>query len=387
MKFPFQDDITFFIPTQVIYGIDSSKRLGSLCAERGFRTVLVIIDPGVEKSGAAAATIDSLTGAGTDVHLWSGVRSNPTDADVMSGLTRYQEIRPDVIIGIGGGSAMDTAKGIALLASNGGVVGDYKGNGNVPQRSWPLVLLPTTAGTGSEVSANISITDSQTHEKLAVRDPNAAGAVAILDPILLQGLPAKAASAAGMDALTHAVESYVSVRATPFTRMLAYEATSRINSSLESFVRDRGNLEAAGTMLYGACLAGIAMAHSGTGNAHAVARALGGLYGVPHGDACAVALEPVMRFNQQAAATGYAELAKAFGTYQADGDVGVNAQQAVDRVAQLRRAVGIPDRFDIAPTADELRQLCEWTTGSSGPNPQPTDMDKAETLIRQVVSK
>lgn len=387
MSSPFLDDITFFVPTQVIYGIDSSTRLGPVCADRGFRSALVVIDPGVDRSGAAAAAIDSLTGAGTDVHLWSEVRSNPTDADVMAGLTQYRELLPDVIIGIGGGSAMDTAKGVALLASNGGVIGDYKGNGNVPRRSWPLVLLPTTAGTGSEVSANISITDSGTHEKLAVRDPNAAAMVAILDPTLLRGLPPKAAAAAGMDALTHAVESYVSVRATPYTRMLAREAAALINESLEAFVRDRGNLETAGTMLYGACLAGIAMAHTGTGNAHALARALGGLYGVPHGDACAVALEPVMRFNQQAAVTGYAKLAKAFGEHQAHEGAAVNAQRAVDRVARLRRAVGIPDRFDITPSADELRQLCAWTAANSGPNPRPTDANEAEALVRQVVSQ
>src|SRR5699024_8843976 len=228
---------------------------------------------------------------------WTDLQPNPIDADVEAAVDAMRTKQHDVVLGVGGGSAQDTAKAVAVLATNGGRVRDFAGNGNVPNRSCPLVLVPTTAGTGSEVTANASITNAETQDKLAIRDSNAYARIAVLDPNLLAGLPAGPAAAAGIDALTHAIESYASVRGSEFTRSLAAEAIGRMTNSLETFVADRSDPAAASSMLFASFLAGIAISHTGTGSAHAVSRALGGRFGIAHGIGCGVALPGVMRFN------------------------------------------------------------------------------------------
>lgn len=378
-------DFSFFIPTKIEFGTGLALRLGELCRREGFRSAMVVADPAVLASRAIDQALESLNTAGLRSFTWSQVQPNPTDLDVVAGLDAFQRQEADVIVGIGGGSALDTAKGIAVLAANGGAVRDYAGGSPTPKRAWPLVLLPTTAGTGSEVTANISITDTATNEKLALRHPHNYATVAILDPSLLASLPAGAAASSGMDALTHAVESYVSVRATPLTRVLAYEATRLIGESLSPFVADRADAFHGQQMLYGSCLAGIAISHTGTGSAHAVARALGGPFGVAHGMGCAVALVPVMRFNSDAVPGRYAELAVALGVADPHASVADNALRAVRRVNEIRDSSGIPERLDLDVTADMLPNLAQWTAQNAGPNPRPTSLSDAESLIREVI--
>lgn len=378
-------EFSFFIPTRIEFGTGLAKRLGELCRSEGFTSAMVVADPAVMASGSLDGALQSLQTAGVSSFVWSEVQPNPTDLDVVAGLAVFHAERPDVIVGIGGGSALDTAKGVAVLASNGGTVRDYAGNSPTPRRAWPLVLVPTTAGTGSEVTANISITDTETHEKLALRNPKNYATLAVLDPSLLSSLPTGAAASAGMDALSHAVESYVSLRATPLTKLLAFEATRLIGGSLTEFVADRTDLVHASRMLYASCLAGIAISHTGTGNAHAVARALGGPFGVAHGTGCAVALEPVMRFNSEAVPEQYAELARALDVADSHANHEENALRAGRRVGELRHASGLPQRLDLHVSADMLPMLAKWTAQNAGPNPRHTSLEDAESLIREVV--
>jgi alcohol dehydrogenase len=377
--------LSFYLPTRIELGAGIADRLGEYCAEQGFRSAFVVVDPGVHSSGAADEPLRSLEKQGLAVTLWTQVQPNPVDTDVEAAATALGADPRDVVVGIGGGSALDTAKGIAVLAANPGKVRDFAGNGNVPNKAWSLILVPTTAGTGSEVTANISITDSQTHDKLALRDPNNYASLAILDPTLLRGLPAGAAAAAGMDALTHAIESYVSVRSTALTKMMAEEATRLIGGSIEAFVADRSDLVHATAMLYGSCLAGIAISHTGTGNAHAVARALGGPYGIPHGLGCGVALESVMRFNEATVREDYAQLATALGVNDPGASAEANAHAAIDRVGALRAAVGLPERLDIVVEEETLGALSEWAAANAGPNPRATSQLDARELIRAIV--
>lgn len=376
---------SFHLPTRIEYAPGSADDLGRLCADSEFASAFVVVDPGVLAAGVADGALRSLKAAGLSVEVWSKLQPNPVDVDVEAGAAAFIAEKRDVIVGIGGGSALDTAKGIAVLATNGGRVRDYHGNGNVPRRAWPSVLIPTTAGTGSEVTANISITDSETHDKLALRDPNNYTAIAVLDPTLLRGLPRAAAASAGMDALTHAVESYVSIRSSVMTKLLAYEATCRIGASIEAFVENPADEQHAASMLYASCLAGIAISHTGTGCAHAVARALGGPYGVAHGTGCAVALEPVMRFNVTRVARDYARLAVGLGvSVSGDGDQ-TNAARAIDKVGQLRAGVGLPQRLDVVVEEDMFPMLGKWAAGAAGPNPRPTSVEDATELVRAVV--
>src|SRR5262249_2949901 len=219
----------------------------------------------------------------------------------------------DVIVGLGGGSGMDTAKAIAILATNPGRLRDYDGNDKVPNQGWPLVLVPTTAGTGSEANYNISVTNIDTHEKMAVRSVCACSRIALLDPQLLRQLPKSVAAAAVYDALIHAIESYTSRRANFHTRWIAREAIRRIGPALEPFVANRADVQPAAEMLYAARLAGMVISHTGTGAAHAIARALGARYDIIHGVATGALIEPVVRFNLEVAQNRYAEVGDALG--------------------------------------------------------------------------
>jgi len=208
----------------------------------------------------------------------------------------------------------------------------------------------------------------------------------VLDPALLRTLPAPAAAASGMDALVHAVESHVSRRTNALTQLFALEAIKRISRSLEIFVQDRANPVASADMLFASCLAGIAMTHTGTGAAHAIARALGGRYNVGHGLACGVLLEPVMRFNLASAQTGYAAVAEALGVADPQAAERERAEAAVRRVAEIRLHVGLPERLTIQLSASETTPIAEWASRNAGSNPRPASADDVRTLMARVVA-
>lgn len=375
----------FFFPTQVQFGEGKSQELGHLCQSQGYGSAFVVIDPGVYKSGAVEGVLANLRDLDVKVVEWTDLQSNPIDTDVEAAAAKLAENPSDVIIGIGGGSAQDTAKGIAVLAANGGRVRDYAGNGNVPRRARPFILVPTTAGTGSEATANASITQSDSHDKLAIRDPNAYAYHAILDPNLLAGLPAGAAAAAGIDALTHAIESYTSTRASEMSRFIAYESISRIATSLENFVADRADKTAAGNMLYASFLAGIAISHTGTGAAHALSRAVGGRFGVAHGIGCGVALAPVMQFNAAESANHYATIARALGVYDENATPESNAALAAARVDEIRQNIGIPLTLGLSASAGDMDDLGRWVVENAGPNPRTTGLQEARQLLEQIL--
>lgn len=375
----------FFLPTQIQFGSGKSQGLGRLCQSQGYGSAFVVIDPGVYDSGAVEGALANLRDSNVKVTEWTDLQSNPIDTDVEAAARKLAENPSDVIIGIGGGSAQDTAKGIAILAANGGRIRDYAGNGNVPRRAWPFILVPTTAGTGSEATANASITQSDSHDKLAIRDPNAYAYHAILDPDLLAGLPGKAAAAAGIDALTHAIESFTSIRASEMSRFIAYESISRIANSLENFVADRANETAAENMLYASFLAGIAISHTGTGAAHALSRAVGGRFGVAHGVGCGVALAPVMQFNAAESAEQYATIARALGVHDEHASVESNAARAAARVDEIRENIGIPARLGLKASAADMDDLGRWVVENAGPNPRTTGLVEAHQLLQQIL--
>lgn len=375
----------YAVPTRIMFGSGHASNLGKILTTNGYKSAFLVVDPGLHAGGHLTNVMQSLAGAGISYSVFTDIEPNPVDVAMESGAAQFKAAPCDVIIGIGGGSAMDTAKAIAMLATNPGRIREYDGNDIVPQDAWPLVLVPTTAGTGSEVTYNLSVTNADTHEKMAVRSVRNCAKLAVLDPELLVKLPASVAAAAGIDALVHAIESYVSNRATPPTRMIALEAIRLIGQSLERFVANRADSAAASNMLYAASLAGMCISHTGTGAAHAVARALGGRYNVVHGVACGILLEPVMRFNLETVLERYAEVGAALGA-PAGGSVRERAAEAVERVHEIRVNVGLPERLPIVVEPADLPALAQWAAGSSGPNPRKTSVDDAKDLIAAVVT-
>jgi alcohol dehydrogenase class IV len=376
----------FGVPTRILFGCGSAKKLGESVRKFGFGSAFVVLDPGLKKGGFVEHVVASLDAVSIPYSIFTKVEQNPFDIDMEQGAHKFAANPRDAVIGIGGGSAMDTAKGIALLATNGGRIREYDGTDRVAKNSQPLICVPTTAGTGSEVTANIAVTNFETHEKMSVRSIHNYPRLALLDPELLVNLPASIAAASGMDALVHAVESYVSLRANPMTRMLAYEAVRRVGSALVRFVSNRRDIEQGAQMLFGSMLAGMVISYTGTGSAHAIARALGGKYNVVHGMACGILLEPVMRFNLPQVEERYAELGEPLGAANQGISTRARAEAAVRRVGELRAAVGLPSRLPIEVAREALSDLAEWASRSAGPNPRPTSPIDAQDLITQVVS-
>lgn len=351
----------------------------------GAKSAFAVVDPGLASAGVAEPIFESLAAGGIIVTRFTEVQPNPIDIDIEKAAALFRSRPADVILAVGGGSSLDTAKGIAMLVANGGRVRDYDGNDRVPQDSAAVICIPTTAGTGSEVSANISVTNCDTHEKMAIRSRRIYPRWALLDPSLLSSLPAPVAAAAGMDALVHAVESYTSNRSNAFTRMLCREATRRIALSLEQFVAKPSDASAAAEMQFASCLAGMPLFYTGTGAAHAIARALGGYYNVVHGVACSVLLEPVMRFNLPAVEARYAELADAMEVTSGATSQSEKANAAIVRVRRLREAIGIPDVLDIEVSGDLIDKIATWAAKNCGPNPRPANPDDIRRLIVQAV--
>lgn len=377
---------SFGIPTRILFGINSAADLATECRRSGWASAFVVMDPGIQRAGVAGAALRSLADAGIEVTLFTEVEPNPVDRDIEAGAKVFAARQSDVIIGIGGGSALDTAKGIAVLATNGGQVADYDGTDKVPADAWPFVCIPTTAGTGSEVTRNISVTNAVTHDKMSIRSDRSFARLALLDPGLLVSLPRSVAAASGMDALVHAVEGYVSTRGNALTDALALEAIRLISGAIEPFVQDRSNLDLASTMLCGSCLAGMVITHTGTGIDHAIARALGGHFSLVHGVACGVLLEPVMRFNLPAVQDRYARIGDVMKVTEPGMSLRARAEAAIQRVHEIRKAVGLPDRLAVDVSGAVGREVVEAAVRNRGPNPQPATGEDVRRILAEVTA-
>lgn len=354
--------------TRVVFGMGSVDRVGEFARELGATTVLLVTDPGIVAAGHADRVRHALEHEGLRVILFSDVHENPTTRDVANCLEVARSAPIDLIIGLGGGSSLDTAKGCNFLLTNGGEMRDYWGVGKATKPMLPLIAIPTTAGTGSECQSFALIADEHTHQKMACGDPKAAAKVAILDPQLTVTQPRHVAACTGVDALSHAIESAVCRKQTVLSRMYAREAFRLIAGA---FIRvlDRGDdLDARGAMLLGAAFAGTAIENSMLGAAHSAANPLTARFNVVHGQAVGVMLPHVIAYNACDAATArrYAELASAAGL--ADGqDVPAAVDRLIAAVQQMLAAAQVPaslaaygvDRDAIPALAQEAAG--QWT--------------------------
>jgi alcohol dehydrogenase len=342
------------------FGAGAIARLPDIVAASGGTAALVVTDAALAASGVVASVTDLLAAAGLPVAVFSGVHPNPTTADLAAGAVAAAGLltgRP-VVVAVGGGSPIDAAKGIALAAVNPqrGRELDYRSEFGRP--ALPLVAVPTTAGTGAETNAFGVVTDEVLHRKFYVGHASTMPAAAILDPELTAGLPAGATAATGMDALTHALESYLSVRANPWSAGIALQVISTVREFLPRAVADGSDREARGQMLLAAHMAGVAMATTGLGACHAIGHALGGRFDIAHGVALTMVLPGVLTFSLPASTDRLAEVAFALGVGDTAAPAGRNAGAAVHAVAGLAASVGMKHTladFGIGPA--ECEQL------------------------------
>ncbi len=296
--------------TRVVFGPDAIDQLGELAGGLGGRRVLVVSDKGIIAAGHTDHALSALKKAGLEAQLYEGVHENPTTKDVEDGLVFAQTVGPDLIIGLGGGSSMDCAKGVNFLYTNGSKIQDYWGVGKATRPMLPMIAVPTTAGTGSEAQSFALISDAETHVKMACGDKKAAFRIAVLDPKLTLTQPARVTAVTGIDAIAHALETYVTKKRNAVSLAFSREAWRRLSSSYARVLEQPDDLEARAEMQLGACFAGFAIENSMLGAAHALANPLTAHYNIVHGQAVALMLPHVVRYNGEEFDSWYQELAK-----------------------------------------------------------------------------
>jgi alcohol dehydrogenase len=366
---------------RVVYGPGSLARLGELATELGLSRVLLVTDRGIVRAGIAQRAREALESAGIRVAVHDAVREDPAAADVDACLASARDCAAEGFVAVGGGSSIDTAKGANFLLCGGGAIADYWGPNKARGPLKPLIAVPTTAGTGSEVQSYALIAEDATHKKMACGDPRAVPAVALLDPELTVSQPAPVTAATGVDALVHALECAVTRTRSAASLLHAHEAFRLIAGNLERVLQEPRDLEARGAMQLGACWAGLAIENSMLGAAHAAANPLSAKYGTVHGHAVGLMAAHVVRFNARDAEArqAYEELSRAAGFADR------SPEALADRVAGLVRAAGLPSGLSAAGVritdVPELARDAE-TQWTGKHNPRPVDARGFEELYR-----
>lgn len=365
--------------TRVIFGPGVVERLGEVAREVGFRRTLLVADRGLVNSGHVDEALTPLHRASVEVFGFHDFEVNPDGQMVQAGRDFAAPLKIDSIIGLGGGSSLDCAKGINFLLTNGGEMKDYAGYGKTTQPLLPMIGIPTTAGTGSEAQSYALISDAQSHSKMACGDPNAAFRIALLDPSLTLSQPRSVAATAGYDAIAHAVETYVTKKKTPLSEVFSREAWRLLEANYEIVLADPNNLDARGAMQLGAYFAGVAIENSMLGATHACANPLTARYGTAHGAAIAMLLPSVVRWNGPVAGAQYRELLN-LSTAGENPPSEQSTESLARRLEELATAGGLGSSLRESGVASmDLRALAaeaaEQWTGSF--NPRPFDITGA----------
>jgi alcohol dehydrogenase class IV len=368
----------FQSPTRLIFGAGSFERLGGLASELGFRRTLLVADKGILACGYVEKASTLLTRAGVKVFSFHDFDSNPNTTMIEIGREFATSLDVDSLVGLGGGSSMDSAKAINLLLTSGGAVQDYWGYGKTRASMLPMIGIPTTAGTGSEAQSYALISDAWTHVKMACGDPGAAFKAAILDPQLTVSQPASVTATAGFDAISHAVETYVTTKRSAASELLSLEAWRLLESNYERVINDPHDIEARGAMQLGAYWAGLAIENSMLGAAHACANPLTANYGTEHGVAIGLMLPHVVRWNGSAAGDRYNQLSKHGSVTSDRGDP---AETLFGRLEELLAIGGLQRGLKAAgvPHSD-LPRLAEQAAGQWTGKFNPRPFGAAEAL-------
>jgi alcohol dehydrogenase len=361
-------------------------KLGPEARRLGATRVLLVTDRGLMATGAPERLQGLLTAEGVACSIYADVQAEPSAESLDPVVALARDLKADLVVGVGGGSAIDVAKATALLVANGGTAYDYFGTELVKRPGIPVIAIPTTAGTGAEATPNAIFTDTKEQVKKGIVSAYMMPEVAIVDAELTVTVPARVTAATGMDALTHAIESYTSVKATPLTDTFAAEAIRLIGRSIRTAVFQGTDLSARTDMAQGSLYAGISIANAGTGAVHSMAYPLGGQFHVAHGIANSALLPYVLRWNIQGNLPKFAQVAALLGE-QVDGlSMLEAAERAVEAIARLNRDLGIPEHLsEFGVTADDLPAMAQFahaTRRLMDNNPRNLSVAEVEAIYR-----
>lgn len=378
---------SFFCPTRIFLGVDSYRKLHDVIGGYGCKRLFIALDAALVRSELFERLEALLKSQGVEYLVFTDIEPDPSAITVGKAFDACMAHKATALLAIGGGSTIDVAKAVGILATNGGRIHDYEGIEKFSTPPLPLIVIPTTAGTGSEVSGSCVITDTTTQRKMSIRHAalNPA-AVAILDPLAVRTVPGHVAAHSGMDAFVHAFESYISLQANAFTDAINIQALKLIAGNIRQFVSNRGNVEAASNMLYGSALAGMTFGQTGLGNVHCMARFIGASLHLSHGLSNAVCLPHVARFNLIANPQKYANIAAAMGCHVEGLTTLEAAQAAVEAIGNLCLDLGIPARLrDLGANEadfDEMAEEC-LNAGYNRWNPRQTTRSDFRQLLQQ----
>ncbi len=367
----------FSLTTRTVFGAGALSQLGDLACEYGASQVLLVTDQGLAQAGHEDRAVQSLKQAGLQVVIFDGVCVNPTTEDVERALQVARQHRIDFIVGLGGGSSMDCAKGVNFLLTNGGKIEDYWGVGKATRPMLPFIAVPTTSGTGSEAQSFALIAKPETHMKMACGDKKAAAKVAILDPELTVTMPHAVASVTAVDALSHVVETYVTKKRTPVSTMFSMQAWRLLIEAFPGIFQSQPDIEARGKMLLGAHWAGAAIEQSMLGATHALANPLSAHFDTVHGVAVGLMLPHVIRFNRNVVGHLYGELAEEAGLCAADDPEAT--EKLAQFIQQLVAMTGNPTSLEQIGIDEKLfpklaQEAAEQWTGNFNPREIRTDL-------------
>jgi 1,3-propanediol dehydrogenase len=379
------DRVVKFHAPEIVFGLGSTSEVAFAVQRLGGVRPLLVTDPGLVEAGWASELEKDLSGSGTTPVVWSALTPNPKDHEIETGHAVYQEQGCDVIVALGGGSVMDAAKGIAILASNGGHILDYEGVDRVSSPIPPLVMVPTTAGTGADVSQFCIVTDTARGTKITILGRALVPDITVIDPRLLTTMPEWLSAATGLDALTHGIEAFVSLAHNPLTDHHALRAVTLVTSTLAATIREPDVMATRTVMAQASLEAGLAFTNAILGAAHAMSHQVGGLLDLPHGVINGVLLPHVIRFNAGADARPYVPIAENLGLPEHRGEPEEAAFAVAERVESLAREVGVPRTLgELGVRESDLDRLASFALQDAcmATNPRtPTHADM-EALFR-----
>jgi len=375
----------FRCPT-IAYAPGGASALGNRIKDLGGKRVLLCSDGGIQKTGILELIRASLENAGLAVTCFFDIDSNPTIETVDRGYEHLLAGQSDSVLAVGGGSVIDAAKAIALLGTNPPPLSRYFGIGLASRPSLPLVAVPTTAGTGSEVTWVAVISDTRVRKKLSIVGPGVIPDLSLLDPTLLATLPRKVIAESGLDALSHAVEAFISCFSSPISDGMALESMRLIAGSLKRFFEKSSDMEAAGSMLLASSMAGIAFGNARTATAHAMAHALGGFYNMGHGISCAVVLPVTLEFVRETVPERLVQIAAALGEKTDCLSADLAAGKAIQMIASLSEQLGIPKGLKaLGVKREDLAVLSEhaMATGLQAASPREVGLAEMRSLFEK----